>query len=549
MRNQQYRTSSRVSLVSSLLQAIVLSFNLLTTGYAAPESKGDVADCKSLESADFVRILDAPTQITSVVSIKPAADIPSYCLVKGSVLPNVGIEIGLPSPWNGKFIELGCGGHCGVLPNDDQFRAWCGPALRRRYACVVSDMGHQGTAEGALWGYNNLLAKVDWGYRSTHVVALAGKALTEYYYRRPPTKSYFVGGSTGGRQGLQEAQRFPLDFDGIVAVAPPVDLSTIYMTFAWGIRALHDRDGRPLLGREELQLLTDAAAAKCDMDDGVKDGVISDPLHCAFDPAELKCRARQTSGCLTSIQLEAVKNVYSGPMNSKGEKLSLGGPVVGSELGQWDKNPCCGWGYSYLGFGGSHSSYESMAADAFRYLLFWPDPGPAWKLSDFDFDRDSQRMGMMQTIYDSGNPDLRKFRTKGGKLLVFQGLNDNSVPPRKTIDYYETVERTMGGTRATQSFFRLFVLPGVGHGPGGPGADTIDYLSAIEDWVEGSKPPDRLIAARLKDSVQPRFFLTSFPLDPDQVQFTRPVYPFPIRAKYKGRGDPNDATNFGPNQP
>jgi len=315
------------------------------------------------------------------------------------------------------------------------------------------------------------------------------------------------------------------------------------MTFAWGSRVLHDRSGKPILGREDLKLLTDAAVAKCDLDDGVKDGIIGDPLHCAFDPGVLLCKSRQMSGCLTSAQVEAVRKVYVGPLNSRGDKLSPGGPAVGSELGEWDKDQEVGWGFSYLGFEGKPALYESFATEGFRYLFFWPDPGPTWKLSDFDFDRDSRRLGIMQALYDSSDPDLRKFKTAGGKLLIFQGLNDNAVLPRMTIDYYETVERTMGGQTATRSFARLFVLPGVGHG-GGPGADTVDYLSAIEGWVEENRAPDRLIAAHLKnvDWTRP----LSFPLDPAQISFTRPVYPYPVRIKYTGYGDRNDADNFVP---
>jgi feruloyl esterase len=260
------------------------------------------------------------------------------------------------------------------------------------------------------------------------------------------------------------------------------------------------------------------------------------------------CRAGQTSGCLAPVQIEAVKKVYSGPLNSNGKSLTLGGPLIGSEIGQWDKDPRVGWGFSYLGLGvdGVVGSYESLATDGFRYLFFWPDPGPTWKPSDFDFDRDSQRMGMMQALYDSGNPDLRKFKGAGGKLLIVQGLSDNSVLPRATIDYYETVERTMGGQKETQDFCRLFLLPGVGHGSGGVGADTIDYLSALEAWVENGRAPDRLIAAHLKN--EKLIEKPQFPLEQSQIQFTRPVYPYPTRAKYQGYGDSNDAASFGPVQ-
>jgi feruloyl esterase len=397
-----------------------------------------------------------------------------------------------------------------------------------------------------LWAHGNLMAKLDWGYRAQHVVAVAGKALTEHYFGRRPKRSYFVGSSTGGRQALQEAQRFPLDFDGIVAIAPPVDLATVYVMFAWGIQTIHDRAGMPLLGRQELELLTEAALAKCDMSDGLRDRIIGDPFACAFDPSQLICSARQEVGCLRSEQVEAARKIYAGPLNSKGERLSLGGPVVGSEIGHWDKDPRDGWGMSYLGLPISSFSYERLITDGMRYLFFWPENGPSWQLSEFDFDRDPRRMAVMQALYDSSNPDLRKFKTAGSKLLIFQGLNDNSVLPRQTIDYYETVERTMGGRALTQSFCRLFLLPGVGHGGGGEGAGSVDYLSAIEAWSEEVKAPDRLIAARLKNENwrQP----PTFPLDPDQIQFTRALYPYPLKAKYLGRGDPNDADSFGPNE-
>jgi len=490
--------------------------------------------CKALSTADFSYIPDAPTQITEAKPMNAERETPAYCRVKGYVSPNVGFEASLPAQWNGRFIELGCAGHCGVIIE-------CGSYLvREGYACVASDMGHQGAIRDGIWAYDNLQAKLDWGYRATHVTAIAGKHLVERFYQRSPKRSYFIGGSTGGRQGLQESQRFPWDFDGIVAFAPVVDPSTDYINWAWGIRVLHDVEGKPLLGREELKLLTEAAVAKCDMDDGVKDGVIGDPLHCGFDPEELACKTSQTSRCLSLVQVEAVKKFYSGPVNSHGEKASLGGPVVGSELGQWDRNPGLGW-FSYLGF--DDNKFEKLVTDGLRFMFFWPDPGPTWKLSDFDFDRDSRRLGIMQALYASSNPDLRPFKAAGGKLLVFHPLNDPFLP-RKIIDYYETVEHTMGGREETQSFFRLFVVPGVGHGLGGEGADTIDYLSAIVGWVEDERAPDRVVAARLK--VYDDAHSIWDPLDPAQVQFTRPLYPYPLKAKYLGRGDSNDAANFGP---
>ncbi len=490
--------------------------------------------CRVIPAAmDFTELLDAPTQITDVKAVKAASGLPNYCQIQGNVVPSTGIKVGLPSPWNGKFIEMGCGSYCGTL---EYFESSCGIALRRGYACIVSDMGHETGGTHALWAYNNLPAKFDWGYRSAHVAALFGKALVERYYQKPISKSYFMGSSNGGRQALQEAQHFPLDFDGIIAIAPPVNLATVFMKFAWGYLALHDDRGTPLLGMHELKLLTDAAVAKCDMDDGVKDGVIGDPLHCAFDPEELSCGAHNAGECLTSSQVDAARKVYAGPMTSKGKRLTLGGPLVGTEFGQAG-NDASGWRFVYLGIDkGELADYNDFATDGFRYLFFWPDAGPTWKLSDLDFDRDSNRMGMMEALYDCGNPDLRPFRSGGGKLLLFQGLSDVRVPPEEIIDYYQTLERVMGGGVETQKFARLFLLPGVGHFEDGPGAATLDYLTALENWVEKNIVPDRLIAAHMKDE--------SSPGAPTRVQFTRPVYPYPFVVHYKGRGDPNVAASF-----
>ncbi|MDY6946855.1 MAG: tannase/feruloyl esterase family alpha/beta hydrolase [Pseudomonadota bacterium] len=522
------------------VQAFALMMSWTWTTSAAPPSKLDLqAQCEQLKSKNFQGVLDAPTQVTSVNAVGSGDD--GHCAVSGYVMPNIGFEMLLPSRWNGKFMQSGCGGHCGTT---QYFRTACDVHARRGYACVVSDMGHQGTAADGLWAYDNLQAKIDWGFRATHVVALAGKALTAAFYAKAPTHSYFVGGSTGGRQALQAAQRFPWDYDGIVAISPPVDLSTIYMTFVWGSRVVRDQSGRPILGKDELELLTKSALNECDMDDGVKDAVISDPLHCAFDISELACSGPKTSTCLSPHQVDAVRKIYSGPLSAQGERLSLGGPLPGSELGQWDRDPLVGWGTSYQLID-QQPGYPQLAEEGFRFLFFWPDPGPSWKLSDFDFDRDSRRMVLRQVLYDSSNPDLRKFKAAGGKLLMLEGLNDNSVLPRMVIDYYETVERTMGGRDNTEDFLRLFVFPGVGHALfGGEGAGVVDYMEAIEKWVERDEAPHRLIAAKLKS--RDDRWVKSFPLDPSTIQFTRPVYPYPLRARYQGHGDPNAAENFEP---
>jgi feruloyl esterase len=218
--------------------------------------------------------------------------------------------------------------------------------------------------------------------------------------------------------------------------------------------------------------------------------------------------------------------------------------LPGSELGgPWNEESGGDWGIYYLGKDGAPAAYAPLTQEGLKLLFFSPPRPLDWTIRDFDFDKDYQRLDVMQSLYDSSNPDLNRFKAAGGKMLIYHGLNDLSILPHWIIRYYENVERVMGGREQTQSFVRLFSLPGVEHCAGGPGADTVDYLTYLENWVEQGKAPDRLIAARLKKLDSIHF---SFPLDPANIAFTRPVYPYPIQAKYLGRGDPNDAASFGP---
>ncbi len=494
-------------------------------------SRSSAEQCGALSASDFLGTPDAPAQVTRAKWAVRVDDIPPFCQVSGYVAPSVGFELRLPENWNRKFVQLGCGGHCGII-----FPSGCDNMLRRGYACVVTDMGHEGA--GALWANNNLQAKIDFGYRSAHVVALAGKAIAESYYAKRPAKSYFMGCSTGGRQALQEAQRFPWDFDGIIAGAPPIRLADLYITFAWSLRATHDANGKPLLGTADLKLLTDAAVAKCDMDDGVKDGIISRPLSCSFRPAEIQCKEGQRSGCLTPTQVKAAERVFTGPTDSAGKPLYEGGALPGAN---WEK--------FYLDVDGKPSYLYDLTEQGLRYLFFPADPGPDWKLADLRFEEDYKRLNVSQSLYDSSNPDLTRFKTAGGKLMIYIGMNDVSIP-RSVIEYYENVERVSGGRKPTQDFARLFTLPGVEHCATGPGADTIDYLTYLEDWVERGNPPDKLIAYHLKaDRSGSRPSPLIFPLAEQLIEFSRPVYPYPTTARYLGHGDPKDANNFGPVEP
>jgi feruloyl esterase len=498
---------SRANLATLLA---ILLFCALPVVSSAQEPARDQADrCDDLAGAGFSGIADAPTQIASSVLVAATAADPAYCHVTGSIESRIGIDLRMPERgWNGKFMEVGCGGWCGTI-----LSSFCKDPLRRGYACIASDMGHKGTPVDVQWAQNNLQGQLDFGFRATHVAAVAGKAIAAQYYGARPTRSYFVGCSTGGYQGVTAAQRFPWDFDGIVAGAPDIDQTHANFRALWLARVKRDAAGNQLLGKQDMTLLHDAALALCDRDDGVKDGIIGNPRGCKFKPEAVLCKSGETSGCLSSKQVDAAKKIYAGPMNSAGEPTSTGSFLVGSELA---------WGAEWP---------TKSLEDFFRYGLPGYSTGPDWKYTDVDFDRDYQRFGLAPH-FENSNPDLRRFEAAGGKLIVYHGTTDTVDPPAPVIDYYETVEKTMGGRKNTQDFFRLFLIPGMDHCVGGVGAMNVDWLRELEDWVENGKAPDVIVGTHAGRNNEPGF--------------TRPLYPYPAYAKYKGKGDVNRAENFVP---
>lgn len=532
------------------LAACIASERSSARGISGPEAS---LRCKSMSAEDFSKIPDALTQVTQTAVTEAGEDAPAFCEVSGYVTPQVGIVLRLPAKaWNGKFIELGCGGFCGSLEPSE-----CNPLLRRGYACLVSDFGHRATIVDAKWAFNNIQAEIDYGYRGAHVVALAGKAIIERYYGHRAKYSYFVGSSTGGRQALMEAQRFPWDFEGIIASSPWPSDTGGSLNLLWVDRALHDSAGAPLMQASDLELLHQAALKHCDLDDGVKDGVIGNPQACAFDPRELRCAGSKRLDCLTNMQVVAAQKVYNGATTSDGHPIYLSGAMRGSERNWY------GW---YLGPGRFGYAYSG---EEFRYCLFDPDPGSAWRPQQFDFDSDYKRLGLAEGLYDPINPDLRRFKATGGKLLAYAGWNDAAGMPLHSADYYEMVEKAMGGRGATQDFFRLFMVPGMEHGPNGDGATVVDWLSYLEAWVEDARAPDKVMSYRLEGELtrdptqlphqqldesrirlmgEQRYWaeMLKQPLSASRIELTRPVYPYPILAKYRGRGDPNDASSFGP---
>lgn len=521
----------------SLAVALVLAWGALTIGaptIAQAATPSHKERCEALMASDFSQIQDAPSQIIEAKVVSGEGDQPDYCRVEGYVASTVGFELRLPETWNNRFVQVGCGGFCGGTRFLTE-AAQCADAVRRGYACVVSDQGHRSQMDNAAWALNNLPGEVDYGFRAIHVTALAAKGVTTRYYGAAPRWSYFTGCSGGGRQALAAAQKFPEDYDGIIANDPASHLCDSFAIFHWNMLAVRGQDGRSLFGPADIKVLKDAVIAKCDMSDNVRDGLIGDPRLCVFDPVEIACSAARVTACLSPAQVIAARKVYAGPVDSKGRKLYLSHSMLGSEDG-------------YFTF----TAPERFSSDFMKYMAFAQDPGPNWDATTFDWDKDPQRMRLMSAIYEASNPDLRAFRDRGGKLLIMQGWHDDGTPfSLYTIDYYEMVQRAMGGEAATKTFARLFMIPGRAHCGAGPGANAIDQLSYLEAWVEQGKAPDVLLARHVPvgDDWAAQD-VTQYFRDPTQpTTFSRPIYPYPLQYRYSGHGDPNDAASFVPVNP
>ena len=473
-------------------------------GQPAPPPTGDdpASRCYKIAYADLTTIKDAPTQIVDV-SIRPAtATAPETCVVNGFVAPQVGFRMWLPmTKWNGNFMQTGCGGRCG-----DILTTSCEYLHTRGYACMANDLGHKGTTYDNVWAIDDIPSEIDFGFRATHVAAIVGKVLTEKYYGKPHKYSYFVGASTGGRQALVAVQRFPEDYDGVIAgepgMGPPGGLRGNGNAVGGG-RMLY-ADDKPLVTPDEILMLHAAVMARCDQDDGLKDKIILDPRSCAFEPKDLQCKGEKAPGCLDKAQVEALTRLYAT------------GPMKGSEIA---------WIGAFISADGGPGRYINRSSLGYSYPYSW-------------------------VFNDNTNPDIRAFKAAGGKFILYVGWNDEVVLPRGPVDYYETVERLMGGRTQTQDFFRFFVIPGQSHIPGNVGAESLDYVMAMENWVEHGKAPDVLMGRKLKRITQmmgPMYLPKD--LQPSNWLYSRPLYPYPIQAKYKGSGDPDAAESFGPWDP
>ncbi len=483
---------------------------------------------RNMNVPDFQEIPEAPTRITSAKVVAATDTQPEYCEVDGYVQPQVKFQLKLPtSTWQGRYLQFGCGGYCGTIARTT-FPA-CRDAVGGDFALAATNTGHDSSqAVDALWAGNDEQARIDYGYRGVHVVAVAAKAIQAAYYGRPPAQSYWAGCSCGGREGLMEAQRYPQDFDGIIAGAP-ASLQTfnpLYM--AWALRTNADANGEPILTADKLAPLHAAVVKACDANDGVVgDGLIGDPRDCSLDPASIQCAGGDRPDCLTAAQVRVVSTFYSGNFDQQGRRLDPRVLPRGSELswaGFWIPRPPPPSAPAGTLPSSGALAFGDNAARWFSYPI-----GRGKPLDQVQLTLDEVRLiAESARYYEPLDPDLRRFREAGGKLMVYQGAGDWGVTPSQTLMYYDALRRTMGGQERTDRFARLYMVPGMSHCFGGPTPNTSDMLLRMVKWVEEGQAPESILVTDRSPATQ--------------GTRQRPVFRYPLVARYIGPNPAQDPT-------
>lgn len=466
-----------------------------------------------------------------VFGIPPLPTMKAFCRVEATLKPtprsNVKVEVWLPlaGEWNGRFMATGNGGYGGSL---GQPRLAMRPALHRGYVTAGTDLGHGGdgsTGEDASWALNQPELIADFGHRANHVTAEFAKAMMAAYYGSGPKYSYFQGCSDGGREALMEAQRYPDDFDGIVAGAPANAWPRLMTSMAWSWKVAH-ADAASMIPDTKLPIIQAAALADCDKLDGVLDGVIEDPRLCKFDPARIECKDGDKPDCLTKAQVMALRALYAGPRDAAGKSLFPGFPAGGEATpNAWP-----------LWITGEKAQHPGFARSFFRNMVY---SDAAWDFpADFDLGRAlADANARVGSVLASDNPDMSAFQKSGGKLILFHGWSDAAISPYATIQYYDAVRAKMGAGKA-DGFSRLFMAPGVSHCLGGPGPNTFDMLEQISNWVEKGVAPERVIATKYDNDYAS---LLDMPATPVR---TRPLCAYPKVASWDGKGSTDEAASF-----
>ena len=508
---------ARRVLAASVLATIPMLFEAATD--AAPTNG---TACASLAALTIPSVtIRSATAMPSGPFTPPGSrqeiPLPAFCRVEAVARPTsdseIKFEVWIPpaEAWNGRFAGVGNGGYFGSI----SYPAMA-TELRKGYATASTDTGH--TGDDMRFGQSHPEKIVDYAYRAVHVMTDTAKLIVRDAQGRFAEKSYFIGCSAGGQQALSEAQRFPEDYDGIVAGDPANNRIRQSFAFLHAWLATHSADGVAIIPPAKLQLLTKAAVDACDAIDGLKDGLIDDPRKCRFDPAKLLCKNGEEATCLTLPQVDAARKMYDGLKSPKtGEQIYTGWPRGSEAFGD---APIQSWG-TYV-----TDPKEPMRLGFFKYFLFHD---PNWDYRTIDWDRDLAYAEQKLAFFAPVEKDLSVLKKHGGKLLMYTGWMDPVVPPQDTVAYYDGVVKTMGGLEKTREFFRFFAAPGMGHCGGGPGPNTFDATGALEQWVEHGIAPDKLIATHSTNG---------------KIDRSRPLCPYPQVARYKGTGGIDEASNF-----
>ena len=523
---------------TSAAWAIIVTMFLIPSIGATP---AQAADCATLLNTRL------PDTTLTVARSAPAGKfvlpygrrldkLPAFCRVAGVIRPTsdsyIRFEVWLPvSDWNGKFLGAGNGGFAGSI----NYNSMAGN-LRRGYATAGTDTGHEADAEDASWAFHHPEKIIDFGYRAIHVTSQNAKSLIQAFYTRLPRHSYFDSCSDGGREALMEAQRFPEDFDGILAGAPANFWTHMLAAGIDLMQGVYGRNPAGYISSTKIPALQTAALEACDALDGVKDGIISDPLRCHFDPAVLLCKGDDSRDCLTAPQVAAAKMLYAGGANAQGKQI-FPGYMPGAEDGP------NGWSQWIIGTGPGKASGAVYVENYFRYMVF---NDATWNLLTANVDK-ALHAADEETArsLNATDPDLRRFQARGGKLILYHGWNDPAISPQNSINYYESVIANMG-PQPTESFIRFYMVPGMQHCFPGPGPNSFGQTGHttakgtefgiyedLEQWVENGTAPGEIVATKyVEDDVT------------KGVQMTRPLCPYPQIAKYKGAGNTNDSANF-----
>lgn len=505
---------------------------------AQSSTPAPAATCENLASLKLSDAIVTTAETVRSGSFTPPEgpairNLPAFCRIAGTIKPSsdsdIRFEVWMPvTDWNGKFQGVGNGGFAGSIGYGG-----LGDAVSHGYATAATDTGHRAGGTDASWALGHPDKIADFGYRAIHETAARAKEIIKAYYRSNPKRSYFSSCSDGGREALMEAQRFPADYDGIIAGAPAYDWTRLLATAIWDMNATLKEPASYIPARK-IPAVAAATVAACDANDGVKDGVIDNPDRCGFDPATMECRGADSDACLTAPQVSALKKIYGGLRNSKGEQL-FPGYSPGGEVGPG------GWGLWITGGAPEKSLMYAFGTQYFKNMVF---DNPTWDFRTFNVDHDvkfaDDKTG---SRLSATNPDLSAFDKRGGKLILYHGWSDAAIPPLSTVHYYERVVSKMGQSK-TSGFVRLFMVPGMQHCGGGPGPSDFgqfgvphgdadrDVAAALERWVEQGTAPERIVAAKHKNGPA------------SEVVRTRPLCAYPKVAQWTGSGSTDDAANF-----